>query len=631
MSKITWIHLSDLHFKSNSYDCEVVMQSLIEDIKKQIKLKDLTIDFIFISGDLTLSGKIEEFCQAEKFITKLSIEINVPKDSIIIVPGNHDVNRNDVLPVSLKSKNMSLNRNDISSIIGNESERSIYTKGLSNYYRFIEKNFSWAKSSQNPPLSYTINKKINGLSISILALNTAWLSYGSSNEKGKIILGERQVREALDCSQNPQLTIALMHHPFEWLEWFDANDVKAILDRRTDYILTGHEHKPEIIGKGSIFGKAFRISAGATYESRRSLNSYNIISCDLSKSIMTCYLRSFVDVDGGVWQADNSLDDSIKDGIISINISEKLYENASNKNHIREKSRGKLWQNKYDKNSNLIVPTLPQDLIEKIKNGKCILFAGAGTSLDAGLPSWEELLKSMVEKVDYYGQLSQSQKDELNTLLSDKDYTIVAEFCKRKLGEKDFADFIKEKLNTKNKNSLLHNALSKIPFKAAITSNYDNFIEKTHSNYKVILPEDINQYDNFFTNSFLNDDYFPIFKIHGSYETPQSIVLTDNDYRNIIFNLPKYRSNLKKLIQNKSLLFIGFSFRDSNINLLLQEIFTLTKGMSTSHYAFLNDIGDIKKEFFWSSRNIRVISYNTIDGSHHILNKMLENIINEVG
>lgn len=41
------------------------------------------------------------------------------------------------------------------------------------------------------------------------------------------------------------------------------------------------------------------------------------------------------------------------------------------------------------------------------------------------------------------------------------------------------------------------------------------------------------------------------------------------------------------------MLSIGFSFRYSSINLLLQEIFTITEGMSNMHYVFLNNIGNI--------------------------------------
>lgn len=93
---------------------------------------------------------------------------------------------------------------------------------------------------------------------------------------------------------------------------------------------------------------------------------------------------------------------------------------------------------------------------------------------------------------------------------------------------------IKEKLNTKNKISIIHNILADIPFKTAITSNYDNFIEKTHRNFKVILPDDINKFDKETIASFFKEEMFPIFRIHGSHDNSNSIILTDNDYRDII-------------------------------------------------------------------------------------------------
>lgn len=91
----------------------------------------------------------------------------------------------------------------------------------------------------------------------------------------------------------------------------------------------------------------------------------------------------------------------------------------------------------------------------------------------------------------------------------------------------------------------------------------------------------------------------------------------------------KYRETLKKIFEDKSLLFVGFSFRDQSVNLLLQEILTLSGGKTRAHYAFMNDIGEIKGAFFWKSMNLRVISYPTIDGSHIVLAKMIEALRNE--
>lgn len=630
MSKITWLHLSDLHLGKDVYNEKTVLEELLADIKTQIAVNDIKLDFVFITGDLTFSGQKKEFEYVQEFLNKLLDITELSKDDIILVPGNHDVNRNQILSVARNSKKLLNNRDAISEIIGNETEREIYTQGLSDYREFLQNNFTWARTSKKAPLSYTLNKDINGISVSVLALNTAWLAYGNENEKGKIIIGERQVREALDEVNDSQIIIALMHHPFEWLEWFDANDVKKMLERRADFILNGHEHKLDVIGKGSIFGKAFKISAGSMYEMRDQVNSYNIVSSDILSGVATCYFRRFIDQDGGVWSADNALDNSILNGKIRVKLSERIVEDlVVDSIEIKNRKEEELWVNPVDSKIQLFVPDMPRDLINRIKNGKCILFAGAGTSLDAGLPSWYDLLKSMVEQVDDYGGLDNQQKEELDWLIEQQDYNVVAEFCKEKLGAKGFADLIREKLGTKNRTSAMHSILAEIPFKAVITSNYDNLVESNHRNYKVILPDDINKFNQETVESLFDEDMFPIFKIHGSYEDSNSIVLTDNDYRDVIFRRPQYRENLKQLFKDKSLLFVGFSFRDSSINLLLQEIFTVTDGMANPHYAFINDIGSIKKDFFWKSRNIRVIPYQTIDGTHIVLNKMLEKIRDE--
>lgn len=630
MSKISWLHLSDLHLGRDVYNEKIVLEKLLADIKTQIEINNIELNLVFITGDLTFSGQKKEFDYVQEFIDELLIVTKLNKDDVVVVPGNHDVNHNQVLSIARNSKKLLNNRDAISEIIGNETERDIYTQGLKNYYEFIENNFSWAKVGKKNALSYTINKKLNGTSVSILSLNTAWLAYGNENEKGKIVLGERQVREAFDEIDNAQIIVALMHHPFEWLEWFDSNDVKKMLERRADFILNGHEHRLDVIGKGSIFGKAFKISAGSTYEMRNHVNSYNIVDSDISNGVATCFFRRFVDQDGGFWSEDNTLDNSVSNGKIRIKLSERMAEELSiDSREDKYRNQEELWVNPVDSKIQLFIPDMPRDLINRIRDGKCILFAGAGTSLDAGLPSWYDLLKGMVEQVDDYGGLDNRQKEELGFLIEQQDFNVVAEFCKEQLGAKGFADLIREKLGTRCKNSIIHNILAEIPFKGAITSNYDNFIEKNHRNYRVILPNDINKFDQVTIQSLFEEDMFPIFKIHGSYDDSNSIILTDNDYRNVIFRQPQYRENLKQLFKDKSLLFVGFSFRDSSINLLLQEIFTVTDGMTNPHYAFISDIGSIKKDFFWKSRNIRVIPYQTVDGTHIILNKMLEKIRDE--
>lgn len=432
-----------------------------------------------------------------QFINQLSTICGINKNSIILVPGNHDIFRDSIPEIAKKNRDSIQDRDKVAEIIGNKVILEQYSAGLKNYRAFLLKNFEWSKGKDQAPLSYTVNTTVNDVSISIVALNTAWLSYGGLNEKGKIVMGERQVRKALSEIDNPQITIVLMHHPFEWLEQFDANDVQRMLERRADFILNGHEHKSDIIGKGSIFGKAFKISAGSTYEARNRLNSYNIACCNLEEKSITCYLRKFQDTNGGFWIEDNSIDNSISNGKIKIRLPERLSEIVVNDIQINTNRKDEYWVSPSDSDIQIALPPIPRELIRQIREGNCILFAGAGTSLDAGLPSWSELLRNMVEKVDDCGLLKASQKLEIKYLLDNQDFVSIAEFCKEKLGLHDFAEFIGTNLNTKNRYSKIHDLLSQIPFTAAITTNYDNFIEKTHQNYRVILPNEISELDNF--------------------------------------------------------------------------------------------------------------------------------------
>lgn len=43
---------------------------------------------------------------------------------------------------------------------------------------------------------------------------------------------------------------------------------------------------------------------------------------------------------------------------------------------------------------------IPFELVEEIKKGNCALFIGAGFSIQAGLPTWYELVKRLSKELD---------------------------------------------------------------------------------------------------------------------------------------------------------------------------------------------------------------------------------------
>jgi hypothetical protein len=76
MSTLTWLHLSDLHFRrEQAYDEDIVLQALLRDVAERIVCDGLQPDFAVISGDLA-------------------------KDRLFPVSGNHDVDRGAISPLA---------------------------------------------------------------------------------------------------------------------------------------------------------------------------------------------------------------------------------------------------------------------------------------------------------------------------------------------------------------------------------------------------------------------------------------------------------------------------------------------------------------------------------------------------
>jgi len=601
MKRINWLHISDLHFKqSDNYNQKVVVNSLLKDIKESLIKDNKKIDLIFITGDLTYSGKIEEFAIFDEFLEELIKVTNVAKKHIIVVPGNHDVNLNDV-SFLLKQASGAINDcNQVAEILGSVEERKNFLVGLKNYNEYITKTFPWAISQKENPLSYTINLEINSIKVSLLALNTAWLALPTS-KKGEIVLGERQVREALEDIDNPNIVVSLMHHSFEWLKWFDKKDVKGMLDNRADFILSGHEHIEDIFQKISNMSETFYISAGSLYDNRTYTNTYNVVELDLVAGVCNIEIHQYNDRHGGYWTKISNLPNGneyklpnrlVETPVITL---EKIREDEDYQSLKSEKG--------------IELPKIPNDLINKIIEGNCLLFAGAGASIDAGLPTWHDFLITLIEKTQDMEQFSEKEVAEIKSLLGNGEFLIVAEICRKKLGIYEFSNIIKKTLAVKGRNSSTQKILSEIPFSGCLTTNYDSFVESNKLNSRVILPKELNEISFNELNSILENNY-PVIKLHGTYDNVKSIILTHQDYNSLIFNgqNSRYRENLKYILSNKSIFFLGFSFRDPNIDFMLQEIFSSYNGSSIPHYAVIPDIGELKSAFFWENYNIKVIS-----------------------
>ena len=88
---ISILHLSDIHFKNGHNIILNRKDKLFDAIKNEIKGKDSM--FILTSGDISFSGKNEEYAIAIKFYLDLIDTIKQYTElesKLLFIPGNHD-------------------------------------------------------------------------------------------------------------------------------------------------------------------------------------------------------------------------------------------------------------------------------------------------------------------------------------------------------------------------------------------------------------------------------------------------------------------------------------------------------------------------------------------------------------
>ena len=88
------IQLSDLQFgNKHRFDFpSKIANSLSEDIKTMSEKYQFIPIYLLLTGDIAETAHTTEFDDAIETINKLALKIGIDNDSILAIPGNHDIN-----------------------------------------------------------------------------------------------------------------------------------------------------------------------------------------------------------------------------------------------------------------------------------------------------------------------------------------------------------------------------------------------------------------------------------------------------------------------------------------------------------------------------------------------------------
>ena len=235
-----------------------------------------------------------------------------------------------------------------------------------------------------------------------------------------------------------------------------------------------------------------------------------------------------------------------------------------------------------------------QNRLETAKNDlsrfDCVLFLGAGVSVSANLPKWNELLKCLV------GDDGIIKSNDYDEIYREMDYSnlVVARYINKsnKRDQGQIVDSVRQLLysNKSARSSELIDVICKLVgcaknIQSIVTYNYDTLIEE---NLNAVGIKNYSVYKDS-RNEFKS---LPIYHVHGIIHReksaqPEEIILSEENYHRVYTEVFDW-SNVEQLhaLTRCTCFFIGLSLKDPNLRRLL-EVSAKDREKSVRHYAFL--------------------------------------------
>ena len=294
LDKFSWLHLSDFHFRAEGdpFSQDVSAKKILSDIPSRLS-DEYPLQFVVVTGDVAFSGKSDEYEIAAEFFESLAGKLGLNLNRIFVAPGNHDVNRSLQALLYEQVQQELTNQQAVDDFLGNSVDRTYLMERQAAFRAFRDQLFfDDSICATEEGLARVGGFDLDGLRVCVLELNSAWLS-GSNDQAGKLIIGERQMINALGVADRyrPHLKIALAHHPTEWMSEFDQLSCKGWLLKLLDILHTGHLHRPEVSVRLMPSSECLLVAAGSSHASRHYVNSYNVVEFEVGAG--KCRVRIF--------------------------------------------------------------------------------------------------------------------------------------------------------------------------------------------------------------------------------------------------------------------------------------------------------------------------------------------------
>jgi len=229
-------------------------------------------------------------------------------------------------------------------------------------------------------------------------------------------------------------------------------------------------------------------------------------------------------------------------------------------------------------------------LLERIKHGNCTPFLGAGACCEK-IPISSQIANEWAKKYGY-------PMEDSDDLIRVAQFVAVMRDPMRPKEEmcKIINELLKEVPPKYFGNpDEIHRVLAELPLPVYITTNYDDFMVRALESCDKKPDQEICRWNkNLKKSKRRSSDFNPtpekplVFHLHGFYEIPDSLVLTEDDYLDFLIAISKDKKLLPPRIQEAftgaSLLFLGYRIADWDFRVLFRILTEyLEKSISRTH------------------------------------------------
>jgi len=270
-------------------------------------------------------------------------------------------------------------------------------------------------------------------------------------------------------------------------------------------------------------------------------------------------------------------------------------------------------------------------LISDLARRKCILFLGAGVSMNstgnggARPPSWKAFLESCLP------ELTANSSTQIRKLIKNEDYLTACELIKSKLAKGKFDHIAKNAfLTPQYTKAEIHEHLFKLDCRIVVTPNFD----KIYETFAIRETEGTVNVRNYYDTdivSAVKDSGRVILKIHGTIDNTSKLIFSRTDYASARSQHRDFYEILNALGLTHTFLFIGCGANDPDIRLLLEDAFFKHNAVKP-HYMVVSD-KSIHKDMMpviEQTLNVNMLVYKTSKGSHHELTDSLKSLVQQV-